>query len=112
MSLKHLIFLEKTKFICSVIEEKSKEIGAKCYSVDNIEDLSYLMQDICPEILLIDTRLENWQSFTQYELGDSIVVALVEESIESDLPIHHQVKLPFSPDELFDQIQSWVRIKE
>lgn len=65
LMLKQVILIEKTKFVYKLISSVLADKAVNCYCMEQIEDFSYLVDDLKPEMLLVDynTASQNWDLF-------------------------------------------------
>ena len=65
--LKQVILIEKTKFVYKLISSLLNERAVECFCLEQLEDFSYLVDDLLPDILLVDydTASQDWSLFWQ-----------------------------------------------
>ena len=70
--LKQVILIEKTKFVYRLISSILGDNDVRCYCLDQLEDFSYLLEDLSPQVLLVDfaTASQDWDLFW-YGLNNS-----------------------------------------
>lgn len=52
--LDQVILIEKTKLVSKLLSTVLESNGAKCYVLNELEDFSYLVDDLRPQILLVE----------------------------------------------------------
>lgn len=52
-----LILIHPKKFVCRSFEEFGKDIGVSVYSIEEIEEFAYLIDDLKPELVLVHNEL-------------------------------------------------------
>lgn len=72
MELKQLFYINNNKFVCQLVEKISKQKGINCYTLDQNEDFTYLVNDLRPEIIVVAQDVLN-------AYGDEIM-AFIEKS--------------------------------
>lgn len=61
MNLKQIIFINKNKFVCQLVEKLCKHEGISCYTLSQNENFSYLINDLLPEAIIV--AQETFDSF-------------------------------------------------
>lgn len=54
MELSQIIYFNKIKFVCKVVENACKAEGISCYSLDEVCDFAFLVNDLEPQLIVIN----------------------------------------------------------
>lgn len=68
MDLTQIIYINENRFVCQLVEKLCKQNEIACYSLDQIEDFTYLVNDLRPQLVLValETFDSNEQLLTEY----------------------------------------------
>lgn len=116
--LNQVILIEETKFINKLISSLLQDNEVQCYCLDQIEDFSYLLEDLTPQILLVNCNIasSHWDIFAQsvinskYQGFKKILYGDVEEIHSFEMCDFFDDTLPKPLDimNLFDYLNSQV----
>lgn len=59
MEIKQILYINKTKFIGDTVLKICKRKGVECYTLENMEDFAYLIDDLNPEAVVIEQSTFN-----------------------------------------------------
>ena len=53
MELTQIIYINQNKFTCEFVEKLCKQNDIACYTLDQVQDFVYLIDDLRPQIILV-----------------------------------------------------------
>lgn len=59
MDLKQIIYIHNNRFSCQLVEKVCKQEGVGCYTLGQLEDYTYLVNDLRPEIIVMTQEALN-----------------------------------------------------
>jgi DNA-binding response OmpR family regulator len=112
-----IIYLEREKFLARMVEMALEKSGVKVYFTDQI-DIFYLLDDLRPDLLLINLEIWNDPAFDQEKLtkseayGQICRVALGQPqdiaAASTENIFHGYLTKPLSPTDLFQKLSSFL----
>lgn len=81
-----IFYIEKEKFLRSMMEHLCKTKGINVYTIDSSEDCLYLIEDLTPNLIVIDlsSTAGNLASFLDSLKATGLNATLVATGIEKD----------------------------
>ncbi len=109
--LKQVLVAHPKKFSSDTIKTFLKEDGVACYLLDELNDFSYLIEDLRPQALLIhDTLLKEHGDIVKQQLEDVENLSLImirSEGSSFESPLFKKIiQEPYSPIDLVQKIKS------
>ena len=107
-----VLWIDQNTFATSLLEKVFKKKGLPFYTVPNAKDFAYLVEDLKPELIVLDTKtaLDDLEAFkTQYESIKHLPFILLEPNGELTFISKNigAIKRPFDPfqiPEILNQI--------
>lgn len=56
MEIKQILYINKTKFVCDMVIKLCQRANIECYTLENTEDFTYLIEDLKPEAIVIEEK--------------------------------------------------------
>ena len=68
MDLNQIIYINENRFVCQLVEKLCKQNEIACYTLDQVEDFTYLVNDLRPQLVLValDTFNSHEQLIKEY----------------------------------------------
>lgn len=120
--IKQAFLLHSIKFVSATIKEFSRFDGVDLYIMDNTKDFSYLIDDLRPEVLIIDPKSlndkETQESFLK-ELNNAVfkkveIVCLGNKAeignIDLEQIISYELPESIEPSKFFKKLQSLLNL--
>lgn len=57
MERKQIFYFNEIKFVCDTVEGICKNNDIDCYTLQDIRDFSYLIDDLNPSLLVVDSKI-------------------------------------------------------
>lgn len=97
-----VLWIDSNTFATGLLEKVFKKKALPFYTIPNAQDFAYLVEDLRPEVIVLDTKtaLDALDAFkTQYESIKQLPFILIDHTDE--LPfienVRGQIKRPFDP---------------
>lgn len=111
--MKNIIYVENEAFLRDVMKEMANQLGMQAYTYDASEELAFYLEDIKPDILIIDIdsvgerALSLIQSLDKFEFTPKIMVTGRSEALSAELNqlISSYIRKPFDPHQLLHQFK-------
>ena len=109
--LKQLFIMHPVKFFSKTITAFGKQAGVSVYELDSINDFSYLINDLKPEIILvhIDSVQNDIELFLEQlraaEFQGFKTAILLEKPAEISQNFDMVVELPIEPENMIKQLK-------
>jgi DNA-binding NtrC family response regulator len=108
-----ILWIDKNSFATSLLEKVFKKAEKELYIVSSVDDFSYLVDDLKPQVIVLDeaTFLDNEPAFLkQYEtslLMQRIPFIFVDEKQGMSFTVNKigNIKRPFDPFSIPEQIE-------
>jgi len=99
MAVKQIIYINKTKFTCGFVENLCKEQNVSCYTLQDCNDFSYLIDDLKPEAVIIDgqTYQESEDTFWNCSNAAEFKTCFILLSNEKNEKFTTSMPLPINP---------------
>lgn len=98
---KDVIYIGDIKFVYSLIKSHAAQHDIRMYNIDDLSMLEYSLEDINPQLLLIDERMQGWEQFKSILLQYPHVY-LTQKPQQCPDGILHSYAIPFNPSELME----------
>ncbi len=99
-----ILWIDENRFATSLLEKVFKQKDLSFYTLDNVNDFSFLVDDLKPEIIVLDTAtaLKNKEAFKkQFEansrLKETPFITIGSDSDFTFLKKMGEIKRPFDP---------------
>jgi hypothetical protein len=56
MQFEQVFYINQERFVCQVVENLCKTKGVACYTLDEVSDFSYLLNDLSPNIVVVEEQ--------------------------------------------------------
>lgn len=97
MKLSQIIYVNEKRFVCQLVEKVCKQNEIACYTVEQIDNFSYIINDLVPQLVVVEL-----DTFTKFE--DIILLSINESKNKPQL-----VKIDkLDPNTFIDQIKSFI----
>jgi hypothetical protein len=97
MKLTQIIYVNEKRFVCQLVEKVCKQNEIACYTVEQIDNFSYIIDDLVPQLVVVEL-----DTFTNFE--DIILLSINESKNKPQL-----VKIDkLDPNTFIDQIKSFI----
>lgn len=97
MKLSQIIYVNEKRFVCQLVEKVCKQNEIACYTVEQIDNFSYIIDDLVPQLVVVEL-----DTFTKFE--DIILLSINESKNKPQL-----VKIDkLDPNTFIDQIKSFI----
>ena len=98
MERKQVFYINEIKFVCDAIENLCENNGIECYTLNSVDDFSYLIDDLKPEMIMIDSKAlkqEFWEQVknSQLEPKTMLIGECVESNLSKDFDYFHSEKI-------------------
>lgn len=97
-----VLWIDQNTFATGLLEKVFKKKALSFYTIPNAQDFVYLVEDLKPEVIVLDTKtaMDNLEAFkTQYESIKHVPFILVDHT--NELPfienVSGHIKRPFDP---------------
>jgi hypothetical protein len=108
MQTKNILFYSSNPLRSKTVEAQFKSTNYQCYTSDQLEENLFLIEDLKPFVLILDTALIKEASSLVLPFSAVPHVILIGGDKEGGELLKHPsiqwVKLPFNPKSLVDQI--------
>ncbi len=103
LSIKQILMAHPVEFVANAIKEFAKKKSVETFILDDLNDFSYLIDDLMPDAIIIHNQLysENKESVNRELQGKEITLILVGQGEGEDLYIPE----PIDPANIVGQIQ-------
>jgi DNA-binding response OmpR family regulator len=116
--LNQVILIEKTKFVYKLISSLLQEKGVKCYCLDEVHSFDYLINDLTPQLILVDANSFNgdwntfWSSVEQAEFKNFQTILFGKDEELANHPhkekFNYLLPKPLNVTELYEYLLSKV----
>jgi len=109
----HILWIDTNTFATGLLEKVFKDQGFSFYCLENVDDFSYLVEDLKPSVLVLDYKTyksgvnrfnEQYQGSELLKNTPFIIIDGLQENLGIDNIIGH-LKRPFDPFEVPQQIK-------
>jgi hypothetical protein len=103
--------MHPVKFVAKTITEFGRQAGVNVYELDSVNDFSYLINDLRPQIILVhaDSVTNDFAIFMEQldaaEYRDFKTALLVTDSTELTDKFDVSIQLPVEPANLLEQLK-------
>ena len=59
MEIKQILYINKIRFVCDAVHKTCKRAGIECYTLEDTNDFTYLIDDLRPYAVVIDQDTYN-----------------------------------------------------
>lgn len=110
-----VLWIDQNTFASSLVEKVFKKKGLPFYTISSVNDFLYLINDLNPEVVVIDslTVLENLGPFkAQYNSMRKLPVITIDHKSDLDFLENRigEIKRPFDPFKVPEIISNFLKI--
>lgn len=110
-----VLWIDQNTFASSLVEKVFKKKGLPFYTISSVNDFLYLIEDLNPEVVVIDsaTALDNLEAFKgQYNSMKKLPVITIDHKSGMDFLENRigEIKRPFDPFKMPEIISNFLKI--
>lgn len=108
MEIKHLFYINENKFVCQLVEKLCKQNNVACYTLDQSEDFTYLLDDLESNVVVVSSEgqaMLGEQLFTSLAKAKNRPFCILMSDQESD-KFNYTMPKVLDPRTFIDDIKS------
>jgi hypothetical protein len=112
MELDQILFFNEIKFVCDLFDKICQKEHIKSYSSSVLEDFSYLIDDLKPQIIVIEGKTySSWKAdfinyLEQAKLKPMVILMSESDVYDADSVINVRISGQFNPKTIINELRN------